>query len=64
MDETRRAGVPTDARVPGDASIALHWGSHTAQPVPAGVVKLADTQDLGSCAFERAGSSPAFRTGA
>ena len=28
----------------------------------AGVVELADTQDLGSCAFERAGSSPAFRT--
>src|SRR6218665_194933 len=28
----------------------------------AGVVKLADTQDLGSCAFGRAGSSPAFRT--
>src|SRR5699024_2134219 len=28
----------------------------------AGVVKLADTQDLGSCALERAGSSPASRT--
>jgi hypothetical protein len=29
---------------------------------PAGVVKLADTQDLGSCAFGRVGSSPTFRT--
>ena len=30
---------------------------------PAGVVKPADTQDLGSCAFGRVGSSPTFRTG-
>ncbi|CDK01281.1 hypothetical protein MIC448_530061 [Microbacterium sp. C448] len=30
---------------------------------PAGVVELADTQDLGSCAFGRVGSSPTFRTG-
>ena len=29
----------------------------------AGVVKLADTQDLGSCAFGREGSSPFFGTG-
>ena len=29
---------------------------------PAGVVKLADTQDLGSCAERRVGSSPTFRT--
>ena len=29
---------------------------------PAGVVKLADTQDLGSCASGRVGSSPTFRT--
>lgn len=29
----------------------------------AGVVELADTQDLGSCAFERGGSNPPFRTG-
>ena len=28
----------------------------------AGVVKLADTQDLGSCAFGREGSSPFFGT--
>lgn len=28
----------------------------------AGVVKLADTQDLGSCAEKRAGSSPVIRT--
>ncbi|VXB58662.1 exported hypothetical protein [Frigoribacterium sp. 9N] len=28
----------------------------------AGVVELADTQDLGSCAFEREGSSPFSRT--
>ena len=26
------------------------------------MVKLADTQDLGSCAEKRAGSSPAIRT--
>ena len=29
---------------------------------PAGVVKLVYTQDLGSCAFEREGSSPFSRT--
>ncbi len=28
----------------------------------AGVVKLADTQDLGSCAARRGGSSPSTRT--
>lgn len=26
------------------------------------MVKLADTQDLGSCAFGRGGSTPPFRT--
>ena len=32
------------------------------KPARAGVVKLADTQDLGSCALGRVGSSPTFRT--
>ena len=41
------------------------WPGRRRGPVRSGraeVVKLADTQDLGSCAFGREGSSPFFRT--
>jgi hypothetical protein len=44
--------IPTGAL----AARPVDWG------LRAGVVKLADTQDLGSCAFGRGGSSPPFRT--
>ena len=39
------------------ANELAHTSTRLAE-LPAGVVELADTQDLGSCAFGREGSSP------
>ena len=51
-----RRNVRAQSEENGAKPHSVHWRA------PAGVVELADTQDLGSCVERRAGSSPAFRT--